>query len=113
MTRKLTANYLPEEKAMTIQWQLSDERNRHMVFAVRMPTESWNYYLPTGIDYHDTVPHYAGHTPIEDCTFVGGPCYCDGSSLAATKLWNEYILTGNEEVIWKELESWHADKFPL
>jgi len=109
--REIKVVYLPSEEATTIIWVISDDKNRHFTFNVRMPTKSWNYYLPMGIDYHDTVPHYENHTPIDHCIHTGGKCYCDGSSSAGQSLWDKYIVNGREELIWACLEDWHTDKF--
>jgi hypothetical protein len=60
-----------------------------------------------GIDYHSKTPRYEGHTPMKDCRWTGGDCYCDGSSLAGDRLMKRFFVEG-EEVVWSELESWYA-----
>lgn len=60
------------------------------------------------IDIHSPVSTWEDDTPIKDCKYTGGKCYCSGSSLAARDLFQKWITEG-PEVVWKELESWLDD----
>jgi hypothetical protein len=56
-----------------------------------------------GVDYHDTKPHYEGHTCREGCKITGGKCYSDGSGL----LGNDFLQTlieGGDEALWARME---------
>lgn len=61
--------------------------------------------MPADLGYHSYIPRYEGQTRLtENCSVLGGrPCYYDGSSLQAIKVFD--ILVGQgEEAVWKLLE---------
>lgn len=61
--------------------------------------------LPSDLGYHSPIPRYEGHKPVtEPCEWLqGGPCYYDGSSLAAEAVF-EILLREGDEGVWAELE---------
>lgn len=69
---------------------------------------------PTGWDigYHSPIPMYEGQEPISDkCEYLdGGKCYYDGSSSAADRLLEKFLVDG-EAVIWGELEEYYKERF--
>lgn len=56
-----------------------------------------------GIEIHSPIPLYEGQTPVADCDYTGGDCYCDGSALASRKLFELAVL--DPGVIWPHLEA--------
>lgn len=68
---------------------------------------------PSGYDlgYHARVPQYDGQTPMQnECEYLGGPCYYDGSSLAAEEL-VEGFLNGGDDWVWNRLEAYYRHRF--
>lgn len=57
------------------------------------------------IDYHCSTPQYEGQQTIEDCVYIGGPCYCDGSATASAELFDRMVAEG-PGVVWETLEEW-------
>lgn len=65
------------------------------------------------LGYHSPEARYEGHEPMtENCPFIGGPCYYDGSGLNAEPLLVALIYEG-EEAVWKALEAYYAETFIL
>lgn len=69
-------------------------------------------YLPMGADvgYHSPSPLYAGQGQMAECPYLGGPCYYDGSGLAAEEMLEVLIAEGGEAV-WKRLEDRYREVF--
>ena len=68
---------------------------------------------PTAWDvgYHSPKPMYDGQSIMDDnCEIIGGPCYYDGSSLAAETVLDKFLVEG-VEAVWKELEEYYTDRF--
>jgi hypothetical protein len=69
---------------------------------------------PMAVDlgYHSPAPMYEGHTLItEKCEILDGkPCYYDGSSLAAEKIFN-ILLTEGDEAVWQAMEESYRQTF--
>lgn len=64
---------------------------------------------PSGADlgYHAHVPQYEGQTPMqEDCDYLGGTCFYDGSGLMADDLLRRFLIEG-ERVVWQTLAERH------
>lgn len=60
--------------------------------------------MPVDLGYHSNVPIYAGQKPISsDCHYLGGPCYYDGSTLAADDVFDALLKEGHEGV-WNKLQ---------
>jgi hypothetical protein len=60
--------------------------------------------VPADIGYHSHVPRYQDQTLMDgDCHVIGGPCYYDGSSLQAEKVF-EIMLRGGTDALWTEME---------
>lgn len=60
--------------------------------------------MPADVGYHSPIPQYEGQEPIsEDCEYIGGPCYYDGSGLRAISVFERFTAEG-ADAVWKELE---------
>ena len=58
------------------------------------------------LGYHATVPQWEGQEDYrrDDCELTpNGVCYYDGSGLQASALLNQFVMTGDDAVIWKTL----------
>ena len=65
--------------------------------------------LPADVGYHSPRPVYAEQTPIsENCEYLGGRCYYDGSGLHAETLYWKFVEEG-DAVVWRELEEIYWD----
>ena len=73
----------------------------------RAPDKEFPYLFhkpqPAGVDGHWKIPSYEWQTPIKDCLITGGDCYCDGSALLSTDIFNLLVAEG-EEPVWAKLE---------
>ena len=69
-------------------------------------------YIPADLGYHSLMPMRDSDTPMsEPCEFLDGkPCYYDGSSLAAGRIFNVLTEEGDEGV-WRELTAYYAEIF--
>jgi len=69
--------------------------------------------MPADLGYHSPTPHYEGQEPIsDDCEFIGGPCYYDGSTLNAEPVFNRLLAEGDAGV-WDELEAFYHSTFEV
>ena len=68
--------------------------------------------LPADLGYHSPKPMYDDHEPIDDsCPYLDGkPCYYDGSTLAAERIFDVLTAAGAEGV-WRELEEYYKHIF--
>lgn len=68
--------------------------------------------LPADLGYHSPVPRYEGHEAItEKCSYLNDkPCYYDGSTLNAEKVY-EVLLCEGSEGVWKYLEGYYNETF--
>jgi hypothetical protein len=68
--------------------------------------------MPADLDYHSRVARYEGQKLIDDkCVWLdGAPCYYDGSSLAADRVYQRLLVEGSEGV-WAELEDYYHSVF--
>ena len=67
--------------------------------------------LPADLGYHSPKPMYEDQEPIEDnCKYINGPCYYDGSSLAAHEIYKELLEHGSDRV-WCLLEEYYREVF--
>ena len=64
------------------------------------------------LGYHSPKPIREGDTPISDnCRYLDGrPCYYDGSSLAAERIFKVLVAEGDAGV-WRELETYYKELF--
>ena len=63
-----------------------------------------NKPLPADLGYHSPVPMYEDDLPItDDCHVIEGPCYYDGSSLAADDVF-EILVSEGSDGVWTRLE---------
>jgi len=86
------------------------KKNRETLFV--NAAYHFNPFEPMGADvgYHSPEPMYDGQTKFEECDYVKGGCYYDGSSTAATRLL-ESFLEGGEDVVWEKLEKVYIERF--
>lgn len=67
--------------------------------------------LPADLGYHSHVPMYEGQSVIEDhCSYIGGPCYYDGSGLNAEPVFDTLLSEGSDGV-WRKLEEYYVETF--
>ena len=73
---------------------------------------SFNPFRPMGADigYHSHTPQYEGQRKMDDCQFIEGGCYYDGSSLQAEEFMPTF-LSGGEDAVWKMLEERYKQMF--
>jgi hypothetical protein len=72
------------------------------------PREADQYPNGADLGYHARVPQYdEQEAAYDDCPIIGGPCYYDGSGLAAQRLAEQFTEHG-ESVIWAKLEENYA-----
>lgn len=70
---------------------------------IRQPT-------PADLGYHRRTPAYEGQGVMgDDCHLIGGPCYYDGSGLAADGMFGLLVREGSEAV-WAALEEYYRDR---
>jgi len=67
--------------------------------------------MPADLGYHSPTPRYEGQTSMGTCRYLDGkPCYYDGSSLEAYRIYSILVHEGSEAV-WKELEKYYKELF--
>ena len=70
-----------------------------------------NKPMPADLGYHSRTPRYEDQTSMGPCTELGGaPCYYDGSSLNAERIFDVLCAEGDAGV-WRELEAFYAELF--
>ena len=68
---------------------------------------------PMGFDlgYHSHTPMYEGQElQDENCDVLGGPCYYDGSGLAADEVL-QILITEGHDAVWERLEQEYTRRF--
>ena len=64
--------------------------------------------IAADLAYHSRAPRFATQTKLPYCPLIsGGPCYYQGSSQGAQKLFQD-MLTHGSDVIWEVLEMYYA-----
>jgi hypothetical protein len=68
--------------------------------------------MPADLGFHSPKPMYEGQTSLtEDCEYLDGkPCFYDGSTMNAERVFNVLLEKGDEGV-WSELESYYKSVF--
>jgi len=67
--------------------------------------------LPADLGYHSYKPTYEGQEALTDnCHLLGGPCYYDGSTLNAERIF-KILTVGGSEAVWTELENYYKEVF--
>jgi hypothetical protein len=90
-------------------WQLPHVTKEHL--DKQLGVELFFMPMPADLGYHSKVPHYEGQEPIEqNCEYTKGPCYYDGSGLAAERVY-KVLLEKGDEGVWGELEKYYYDIF--
>lgn len=68
-------------------------------------------YMGYDVGYHSHAPLYEEQGISQDnCEWIGGPCYSDGSALAAEEYMNVLIEKGSD-AIWEMLEERYKGQF--
>lgn len=89
--------YLPE-----VRKELLAKKDARSGYMEQYPYTFVSEPTPADINYHSHVPQYEGQEPISgNCEYIGGICYCDGSSLQAQDYFDVLIKEGSEGV-WKK-----------
>jgi hypothetical protein len=67
--------------------------------------------VPVGVSYHSKFPRYPDQEiSTKECEYCGGqPCYFDGSSLNAEKVFSLLVEKG-DEAVWEFLEEYYNEK---
>lgn len=63
--------------------------------------------MAADVSFHDSKPHYEGHTCREGCAVTGGDCYSDGSGLMAEEGFTA-LREGGSDGVWKWMEERYA-----
>ena len=68
--------------------------------------------MPADVGWHSPVPIYQDQEPIsEECEYLDGkPCYYDGSTFHAEKVFDILVAEG-DEAVWKYLEDYYNQVF--
>lgn len=68
--------------------------------------------MPADLGYHSYRPMYEGQEPLQkECEFLNGkPCYYDGSTLNAERIYTTLLEKGSDGV-WQELEEYYMRIF--
>ena len=66
--------------------------------------------MPADLGYHSPTPLYEGQTSGDDCPWIKGDCYYDGSGLNAERPFGIFLTEG-EEAMWEYLEGYWTDLF--
>lgn len=66
--------------------------------------------LPADLGYHAKEPHYEGQIKMDECQFIEGGCYYDGSGLNAEWVFKLLVKEGHEAV-WKHMEEYYNSVF--
>ena len=78
-----------------------------------LPDMPYLFHQPMAVDlgYHSKIPIREGQTCIQqDCEFTSGPCYYDGSTLEADRIFNILREEGDKGV-WRELAIYYRAIF--
>lgn len=94
---------------------VTEERVRKLERAddVRMEVRCFWTPMPADLGYHSKTPHYEGQDALtKECEYLdGAPCYYDGSSTNAERIY-EVLLHKGSDGVWRELEEYYAELFP-
>ena len=62
-------------------------------------------YKPIGatVYYHGPKPNHDGDEPVDDCQYIGGPCYSDVSFMNGEDLL-EALIRGGDKGVWDYME---------
>ena len=68
--------------------------------------------MPSDLGYHSLFPQYDGQEPLRrECPVLGGrPCYYDGSTLSAQRVFN-LLVTAGGDAVWNYLDEYYAQLF--
>lgn len=94
-------------------WGLPDvtERLLNKPITSRIDLECRFLPMPADVGYHSPKPMYDGQKPISNCTALDGkPCYYEGSTLYAEKVF-DILVSGGSDAVWNELENYYNSVF--
>jgi hypothetical protein len=63
--------------------------------------------LPADLGYHSPTPQYDGQTRMDDCKYIDGGCFYDGSSLNADPVY-ERLLREGDAGVWAALDDYYT-----
>lgn len=66
--------------------------------------------LPADFGYHSHTKMYEWQQVNENCEYLKGPCYYDGSGLEAQRVF-EVMLQDGSDGVWRELEKYYQEIF--
>lgn len=77
-------------------------------FAYRrgMEKHASHYPMPTDLGYHSKVAKYDDQYSRDDCPWVDGPCFYDGSSINCERPFDA-LLRGGHEAVFEYLEAYY------
>lgn len=115
--KKVVLDY---EDSVWFSWYLIDKETREGVHlhgyqykdsykvGEYIPWENNMYrFSPHGIEMHRTKPVYEGQEPLKDCEVTGGDCFCDGTSLAAKRVFGHINPETEDDYIWMKLRYYY------
>src|SRR3990167_3827031 len=76
---------------------------------VEMRTHQLPSY-PSDLGYHSPEPRYEGQESKDNCPWLSGTCYSDGSGINAQEAFGVLVRDG-EEALWTCLEKYHQRLF--
>jgi uncharacterized protein (TIGR02996 family) len=82
------------------------EELQEQIYGMRNP-----YPMPVDLGYHSKVPRYEDQkVQDENCVYLGGPCYYDGSSMSAQRAFDALTTTGDDG-LWQFLKNHYKQVF--
>lgn len=79
--------------------------------APRYDDTPWGNPMAADLGYHSKKPHYKGQEKMQDdCPYIKGPCYYDGSGLNAEQPWS-ILRNYGDAALWKFLEGYYLYVF--
>lgn len=67
--------------------------------------------MPADLGYHAHEAQYEGQlVASDDCDYIGGPCFYDGSRLNADAVFERFVAEG-EAVVWEMLTEEYRERF--
>jgi hypothetical protein len=100
---------------LSTNWMLphvqAEQDRKHLKNTDKLVLECFYHPRPWDLGYHSYIPMYEGQTAINSCEWLDGkPCYYDGSSLEADRIYKVLLAEGDEGV-WKALEEEYRYRF--
>ena len=86
----------------------SKEQSKTKIDLIKVtePIKAWSW------DYHSKKRKFKGQTPLDNCEFTGGKCYCDGSCLRADD-YLKLLLDKGSNGVFEQLEKDYKIEFEI